>query len=155
MGKRGPKAEHNDLKLLKGNPGKQALNTDHPKPAPVAPPCPDYLQGIARETWEEWAPKLEKHGLLTELDLMEFRNLCIAEEVIQTAYRGLVDRGSGTVKTKSGFDRKAPELATLDAAIMQIHRLSDRFGLDPISRQSLVSPKSEESSSKLKRLLSK
>lgn len=59
------------LKLLKGNPGKRALNPDEPRPEVPqdAPPCPTWLEGEGRKEWNRLAPHLHALGLLTAVDL--------------------------------------------------------------------------------------
>lgn len=153
MGKRGPKQEPKHLKLLKGN--KYGVNEDAPQPDPIANPCPDYLGDVARETWYEYAPKLEELGMLTELDGLQFRNLCIVEEIIQRTYARLAERENYINVAQSGYELQVPEIGILNGALMHMNRLSDRFGLDPISRQSLKTPNNEQTATKLKRLLSK
>jgi hypothetical protein len=48
------------LKLLRGNPGKRKLNKHEPQPAipPAPPPCPEFLDGYAREEWERVSGEL-------------------------------------------------------------------------------------------------
>ena len=155
MGKRGPRQLPDGVKILAGNPGKQRLNKDKPQYKPIADTCPEYLGEVAKETWAKFAEPLEEQGLLTEVDGMQFRNLCVVEEIIQRAYERLALAEKLTTITQSGYEQQLPEVAILNNAIMQMHRLSDRFGLDPISRQSLISPKGKDAGSKLKNLLSK
>ena len=64
------------LKIIEGNPGKRPLPENEPKPRPKAPSIAEGLDDNAREMWEFLAPKLEKMGLLTEIDGDSFANLC-------------------------------------------------------------------------------
>lgn len=47
-------------KVLRGNPGKRALNKHEPQPAlpPAPPPCPEFLDGYARAEWERVSVEL-------------------------------------------------------------------------------------------------
>ena len=145
MGKRGPKKEDHNLKVLKGNPGKQKLNEDYPRPDPVDAPPPDYIGDTAKQVWDKLAPELYKDGMLTERDLIQFRNLCITEEILQTLYHSIKKKLDGlTFETETGYQQQIPELNALDKYMKQIHRFADRFGLDPISRQSLTIAEDKE-----------
>ncbi len=78
MGRRGPRPQPTALRVLRGNPGKRPLNADEPKPASIASIAPPvWLDPTAAEAWRELAPRLQKLGLLTELDQQRFSMLCI------------------------------------------------------------------------------
>lgn len=156
MGKRGPKKEDHKLKVLKGNPGKKPLNDKYPKPDPINPPPPRWLGHRAKQTWESLAPKLYKDGMLTERDLIQLRNLCITDEILQVLYKSVKDKLKElTFTTENGYQQQIPELNALDKYMKQIHRFADRFGLDPISRQSLVTPKDQEEDDPIAQMLKK
>jgi phage terminase small subunit len=68
------------LKLLQGNPGKRKLNDQEPKPAAGAR-MPEWFADrpeLAAE-WNRHAPRLEKLGLLTEIDDSALTAICILE----------------------------------------------------------------------------
>ena len=76
-GRRGPPSEPTELKLIKGNPGGKALNTDEPKPERVVGPEPlEWLSEGAKAEWRKTCPKLERLGLMTEIDLEAFARYC-------------------------------------------------------------------------------
>ena len=68
MGARGPARIPTEIKILRGNPGRQKLDIREPKPIPKAPPCPKWLDRRARKEWFKLAPALERLRLLTEVD---------------------------------------------------------------------------------------
>lgn len=80
MGKRGPKPEPTQLKILKGNPGKRPLNKSEPQPAPIKAPkgvrVPATLNVDGKRLWNYLYPKLVSINLLTELDLSAFEAMC-------------------------------------------------------------------------------
>lgn len=45
----GRKNTPTQLKVLNGNPGKRPLNQNEPKPKPVMPECPSWLNGYAKK----------------------------------------------------------------------------------------------------------
>ena len=49
MATRGRKPKPTHLKVLAGNPGKRPLPKNEPKPKPIAPRCPQWLDPIARK----------------------------------------------------------------------------------------------------------
>ena len=48
MGKRGPAPIPTELKLLRGNPGKQKIDPNEVKPPSDNVLCPDWIKGKAR-----------------------------------------------------------------------------------------------------------
>ncbi len=70
---RGRKPVPTALKVVRGNPGKRALNTREAEPAPPATLTPpDWLAEDAKREWADKAPMLHRLGLLTEADLDAF-----------------------------------------------------------------------------------
>jgi phage terminase small subunit len=108
---RKPKPTH--LKLVQGNPGKRPLNKSEPVPS-----CgclkPKFLKGRAANIWDEYAPELERIGVLTAVDGHMFATWCLlAEEVERDAARMSASR------------------------ISQMRALASSFGLDASSRSRL------------------
>jgi P27 family predicted phage terminase small subunit len=56
------------LKVLNGNPGKRPLNKFEPKPKPILPKCPAWLDPAAKKEWRRVVPELERIGMLTCVD---------------------------------------------------------------------------------------
>lgn len=101
------------LRVLQGNPGKRPLPADEPKPEGPAV-RPKFLKGRSRKIWDEFAPIVEKMGLLTSADAMPFARWC----VLQAEFEKDADRFP------------ASKMARMDS-------LEARFGLDPSSRARL------------------
>ncbi len=76
--KPGPPPKPRKLKLLEGNRGKRSLDLDEPQPKLGAPSMPDDLSPYAAEAWADLVPKLDRMGLLTEVDGPALRVLCEA-----------------------------------------------------------------------------
>jgi len=143
VGKRGPKKQPVEMKLLKGT-FRPDRDREGPKPAPVSLKCPSWLPTKAKRRWAELAPKLEKLGLLREIDGDEFARYCLytirqreAEEDIKK--RGLLVPGAvpGTM-VKNPAVQIARDYATLAS------RLADKFGLNPSARNGLSVGEDEE-----------
>ena len=59
MAGRGRPPKPTALKILEGNRGKRALNTDEPKPKSGAPKCPSFLSPEAKKEWRRIVRALE------------------------------------------------------------------------------------------------
>jgi phage terminase small subunit len=102
------------LKIIQGNPGKRPLNRHEPKPASGCEK-PKFLKGRAARIWDEYAPELERIGLLTTVDGHVFAAWCtLAAELESQAGK-----------------MSAPRIA-------QMRMLAAAFGLEPSSRARLV-----------------
>ncbi len=103
MGKRGPQPKPTALRVLQGNPShKKKTTAEEPKPRPLAPEPPVWLNKEAIAVWNDLAPKLEPLGLLTEVDLLDFANLCVAAAHVRKCSKR-VDRGMTAVVGKNGY----------------------------------------------------
>lgn len=74
----GRKSVPTTLKLLRGNPGRRALNDAEPTPPKPArlPPPPAELSDAAKREWRRTGKKLLAVGLLTNLDTQLFASYC-------------------------------------------------------------------------------
>ena len=96
----GPKPKPTALKLLQGNPGHQKLPQNEPKPRPITPNAPVYLNSVGIQRWNELLPELELIGTLTIVDgdilgryCHGYQRLIEAEEYI--AIEHVCERGTG------------------------------------------------------------
>ena len=142
-----------NLKILNGNPGQRALEQDEVKPNPWAPEMPDWLSNRAKDEWQAMAPKLERMGLLTEIDGAAFAAYCQAygrwadaEEHLKTTPLLL--------KTKSGYVQQSPYLSIANTSIGIMSKFLAKFGMSPSDRAGLVNPRAADTQSKFKSLLS-
>lgn len=145
MGKRGPAPTPTPLKVLRGNPGKRAINKNEPKPKPVAPKPPSWLDQEAKKIWRKLAPKLESIGCLTEVDWPDFAALCSAIARFKVAQTVLKEKGLVMVierYNKEGevvgeYEQQRPEVSIVHKNSELIAKLSAKFGLSPADRVSL------------------
>ena len=136
MGKRGPSKKPSDLKVVEGTYRKDR-DGNEPKPAPKAPKKPSWLPTKAKYKWNELAPKLERLGLLREVDGEDFARYCLytirqreAEEDIQK--RGILVPGS-----TPGTLVKNPAVQISRDYGQAAQKLADKFGLNPSARSDL------------------
>jgi P27 family predicted phage terminase small subunit len=160
LGKRGPSLKPTVLKVLEGN--KYAANPDEPKPKPIFPKPPAWLNQESKKVWKDLAPKLESLGLLTETDLLDFQNLCLAAAQLKMAQKVLDKEGLVMVFCKldkdgnevSRYIQQRPEVTIVHKNMELVNKLGAKFGLSPADRAGVTSPKSKQRSSKLAGLLS-
>ena len=154
---RGRKPTPNQLKVINGNPGKRPINQNEPKPNPLAPEPPDWLDELALREWHRLAPKLERLGLLTETDYIAFGNLMqeysdmiklrlfIREQGNTYEYTNVKGMTNTTVR---------PEAMQLEKKIANIKTLCVEFGLTPSSRSRIQVP-GQEDADDMEQLLSR
>ncbi len=145
MGRRGPTPKPAHLKALEGNPGKRPLNKRSPRPRPVRPSCPSWVDSEAKAEWQRLAPELERLGLLTPLDRAAFTCYCQSYAHWVKAQRALREHGMMYV-TASGRVRERPEVAIAESSLKLMRAFAVEFGLTPNSRSrfSLPEPLTEE-----------
>ena len=143
-----------DLKVLMGNPGKRLIDPDEVKPAPVADPCPKWLDRYSKEVWHQLAPRLERNGQLTEDDFLDFTNLCMKAGEIRRAYQELKKKKTLTSTTPSGYEQQRAEIGIINSDIKIVTTLCSKFGLSPADRSGMINPKAKEKRSKMAGTLS-
>lgn len=136
------------LKLVRGNPGKRALNEREPKPrkAKKAPP-PVWLSEEGRAAWSELQPMLARMGVYTEADRW-------ALELLVDAYaewrevRLMVDSEGRTYESGSlqggRMVRSHPSVQQLADAWRRVRLAMVEFGLTPSSRSKVAMGEQEE-----------
>lgn len=145
MGKRGPKPTPTVLKLLRGNPGKRAVNTREPKPAVSKrlPQPPSHLGKLAKQEWRRIVPELHRLGMLTSIDRNELARYCELWARWREANDVVVDQGM-TFTTDKGYVCQRPEMTLSLRLSAELRRLADAFGLNPSARSRIdVRPPSE------------
>ena len=100
------------LKLLEGNPGKRPIQ-DEPVPEGRAEK-PGWLDEVASGIWDQYAPIVEKMGLLSSADAQMFATWC----ELAAEFQSLKARMSAS-------------------HIAQLDKLAGKFGLDPVARARL------------------
>jgi len=137
MGKRGPKPKPTYLKLLEGNPGKQAVPRKEPKPEGVGR-MPGWLHEIAKRFWRRRAPELERLGLLTASDSETFAAVCQDYALWQVAEKELAKGGAVLTAKNSGYEMPSPWVAIAKQRRDAFVREASAFGMTPSGRVGLV-----------------
>lgn len=132
--KPGPRPGPTKLKVLKGNPGKRALNEDEPEIPPGMPDQPDFLNKDALEEWDRITSQLLTLGLLTKVDRVAISAYCQAYGRWASAERDILENGVIYVSPKTGFKMQSPMLAISNKAMEQMLKFLVEFGMTPSSR---------------------
>lgn len=141
MAKPGPVPKPVELKIFEGNPGKQKLPANYPKPASAIPSCPNWLGREAKREWKRITPYLHRLGLLSQIDRAALAAYCQAFDRWYKAERRLTQfKGSFTFTTESGYVGIRPEVSIAQKAIAQMVALCREFGMTPSARGRIEIP---------------
>ncbi|WP_170321290.1 phage terminase small subunit P27 family [Acrocarpospora pleiomorpha] len=164
MGSRGPAPKPTNVRLLHGD-RKDRVNVDEPVPADVEIKPPAWLAAAARSVWRQYAPDLQRTGVLTGWDVEAFAILCdavvrrraavkalrVEGEILRVPlltksgeYVRLPPSGDPDDELQNGFEGaiiwrrfRNPWLMVLSDADAQIMRWGGRFGMTPSDRAQL------------------
>jgi len=100
------------------------------KPYPLAPKIENSIDKNAKEIWEELAPKLERLGLLTEIDGLTFAALCQLAARMREFWKEL--------KTEKDTDIRAKLMKTERQYYQNFLKFAKEFGLSPLGRTGLT-----------------
>lgn len=139
----GPAPKPTILKLRAGNPGHQKLNRREPKPRPVAPKCPAWLDLDAKREWRRIAPELDRIGLLSCVDMAALAGYCQAWSRWKQCERVLTDQGL-TFETGNGYVVPRPEIAASKTYLGFVKSFCAEFGLTPSSRGRMTLPEMDD-----------
>ena len=139
-----PRPIPTQLKVLRGNPGKQVINRPEPMPQrPIQiPPAPPYLVGYASEEWDRIAVELDRLNLLTVVDVHVLAAYCQAfhlwrsatEMFTKMAERDPVSGGLMIKSGKNGTPMQNPVYLTARQAAKDMVCYAAEFGLSQIGR---------------------
>jgi P27 family predicted phage terminase small subunit len=149
---RGPKPVPTALKILRGNPGKRAINKREPRPATGRLVCPDHLGVDARREWKRIVRVLPR-GMVTTVDLGVLANYCEAHGRWLEAKRRLGPPEQWVQKTKTGYEYANPWLGVMNKAWDHKLKAAAEMGFTPASRSRVHVVDGEEKRSVLEDLL--
>ena len=133
-----PKPTPTVLKLIKGNPGKRALNKHEPKPQRGIPKCPAHLDAKAKTAWKNLCHSLDKMGVLTLADSYALEILCSIYARIRDLQKAIRVHGGTTYVTVNitgdEMHKSRPEVSQLEKAESSFRSYITEFGLTPSSR---------------------
>lgn len=147
MAGKGPKKTPTRILELRGSPlAKRRQGEVTPAALEDVPPCPDRVQGKARELWESEAPTMVAVGTLTALDLHTFERWCRihalwtrqaeqmleADVITEGSTRTLANLDNALRKLETAFGRSPADRAGLNVAAPESARGNDPFRKPPV-----------------------
>jgi len=121
------------LKIIEGNRGKRRLNDAEPRPAPAPLAAPAWLCASAKGAWDQYAPELQRIGVLTLIDVPAFGALCTLAADVATE-DDAVRRTGALIKSARGRPMANPFLRLRDKHLELLLRYSENFGMTPSAR---------------------
>jgi P27 family predicted phage terminase small subunit len=140
---RGQRPTPTHLKLLRGNPGKQRINTSEPQPeiADEVPDPPPFISGYAADEWWITGTQLHRLGLLTKVDVAVLAAYCYAYGQWRKAAEALAKMEANDplmsgliIKTKYGDAAINPLVSIARKHAGDMVRYAAEFGLSPCAR---------------------
>jgi P27 family predicted phage terminase small subunit len=141
---RGRKPTPTALKVLRGNPGRRPLNKREPAPArAVDLTPPPELTGAAAAEWARLAPKLQRLGLLTEIDDRALIAYCVTWARWLEAEQELRDHGM-VLKGRRGAPFLSPYVKIAATSLAQLKAWIEQFGMTPSARSRVKTDPGEQ-----------
>lgn len=143
MGTRGPAPKPTSVKRTQGTyrPDRARCEISPAIPFDLSPPV--HLSKPAGEKWDELAPALASHGLLTVCDLDTLALYCATWVRWLEAEQSLQREGM-TTTAQSGYQQVSPYYTIASKSLAELRALADRLGLNPSARTRIaVNPMSE------------
>jgi P27 family predicted phage terminase small subunit len=142
MGKRGPRKQPTKLRILRGNPSKEAVPDREPEPAANAIVAPAWLAGEALEKWHGLVPQLLACGVLTNVDTEALARYCVIWQEWKK-HLSMVQRGADVLvmRDEAGkvrYTQVAPSATLVVKYAAILLRLEQEFGLTPSARTGIV-----------------
>lgn len=131
-----PKPTPTKLKLVRGNPGKRAVNRDEPDLPAVegAREAPAWLPEVARAEYARVLPLLTASRVLTEGDLRVLEAYALSYSEMVAATELVQKLGRVATAPKSGFEVSAPWVAQQRSAVAMLLKCAAELGLTPSAR---------------------
>jgi len=151
MGKRGPRPQPTQLKIMRGNPGRRTISKQEPLPPADGVVMPSHLGEVASVKWAELLPLLQLVKVMTRADTEALARYCDTYEWWLATRAKLKAEGDTypilNDKGEIKYIAQRPEVSIANKLATQLRQLENDFGLSPASRTSLkVEPDAQEES---------
>jgi P27 family predicted phage terminase small subunit len=143
----GRKATPSHLVVLRGNPGKRAINQNEPTFSEDLPSAPDYLNARAKEIFALYATRLNEMGYASASHTEALALIAIRQDEVER-YTKLIDEKGSSYKTKSATGqtifKARPEVAMRSEALRHLDSMQGNFGLNPSAATKIVVPRRQK-----------
>lgn len=149
-----PKPTPTVLKMIKGNPGKRAINKNEPQPEKGMPECPDHIEGESKIAWDKLCKTLDDMGVLTVADNYALEILCGVYGRIRGLQLQIKEHGFVFESPNVNGDiliRPNPAVSQLEKAEGIFKNYLVEFGLTPSSRSKISVNKKKDDDDPLER----
>ncbi len=147
MEPRGTKPKSTSIKLLEGVTRKDRLNLNEPKPRPLMPECPKWLDKVGKAEWDRKSKELYDMGVLTIVDDTFLGLYCHMYSIIVECKK-IIDEAGGIEKyTKDRNSQTQPVVSMMWKAIDNLKSFGASLGMSPSSRERIeIKPNADEDS---------
>ena len=130
---RGRKPVPTRLKVIRGNPGKRALNKNEPQPTGDLSDAPDWMTESQKAGWN-YAIEHAPQGLLRKLDRSVLTAWVVAEDLHRKASELVEKFGMLTKAPNTGLPIQSPYLPVLNKQAAIMLKAGEQLGFSPASR---------------------
>ena len=130
---KGRKPVPSHLKVLRGNPGKRALNSREPQPAGDLVEPPEFMSEAQKQGWS-YAIENAPRGLLKKLDRSVLAAWVIAENLHRRASEMVEKFGILTKAPNTGLPMQSPYLPIVNRQAVIMLKAAEQLGFSPASR---------------------
>ena len=131
------------LKVLEGETRPSRVPQNEPKPRPIRPNCPAFLNKAARSIWDSLVDDLDAMGTLTIVDPSHFAAYCAAYEEAQRLTL-FIDKHGYTDTTTNGNVVQRPEVSVRNKAWDRVAKFGAELGIGAASRSRIEVKKQDE-----------
>lgn len=138
----GPPRTPTNLRLIKGNPSKRALNKSEPKPPSGVPPVPKHFNKQEKYWFKRIGEELDGSKVITQLDGMALE-LLIGAYVEWRSHRDILDEEGETYTTRTmtgdTLIKAHPRVGMMADAWKRLRGMMAEFGMTPAARSKVSS----------------
>ncbi len=137
----GRKAKPDAIHRLNGNPSKKSLGAVSDlhsggvdwKSVNTMPECPEFLDEVGKQKWEQLAGDLHALGFLTRLDRDALAVYCQNYSLWAKASKE-IKRNGEIVFSPNGYPQVSPWVSVRKGAVSEMLSIQNSFGLSPSAR---------------------
>ena len=131
---RGRKPQPTALRVLRGNPGRRALNAHEPQHEALLATCPpELVDPVARTEWDRLAPTLIASGQVTTVDRGTLLGYCLKYAQWQALETEALKHPL-IVRSPSGYPMANPAIGLANKVFSMMLKAAAELGITPSAR---------------------